>query len=144
MGLVCRDQGSTAPWRLHDKDALAHSGDDAVAQGEGLPVGHVENGEFGKNRAVLGNSIGESRVFRRIDVSDAGTQNGNGSAASSESRFMGGGIDPAGEARDDGHSGMSELKTEASGGLAAVVGDAARSDHGDGVLIAFQDFSTDE
>jgi hypothetical protein len=58
-----------------------------------LFVGHVEDGELGEDRPVLRDPVGEGLVFRRIDISDAGPEDGDGSPPGGDGGLVRGGVD---------------------------------------------------
>ena len=142
-GHVRADQGAAVGPGFDDEDAERTTGDDAVADGEGLAVRFGVDGEFRKDGAGGGDAIGELGVFRRVEFAEAGADDGEGAAFGGEGALVGGGVDDAGEAADNGESGVGHLEGKLFGAFGGVVAGFAGTDHGDGVAVAFGDFAAD-
>jgi len=85
---------------------------------------------------VTGDFLGKVVVFGGVDIVDGGGEDGNGSSSGEERSAMGGGIDAAREAADDGESGASERAGKAFGLLLSVEGATSGADDADGEIIA--------
>ena len=128
------DERAGAVVGLHDQDAQRHPGDDAVARREVLGDGSGVEGEFGEDGAggVGDDTVVEVLVFRRVGMQKSTSLDHNGAPLGVKGAKVGGGVDAAGAAGDDGQAGGGELGGEAGGLFAAVEGAVARADDAEG------------
>ena len=71
-------------------------------------------------------------MFGRINVGEPVAEDGDGAATGFERAVVGEPVHAAGQAGDDGETGLSQQGAEAPGLLGAVARAAPRSDDGDG------------
>jgi hypothetical protein len=133
-GEVGRGERAGAVGGLDDDGDLGERGDDAVARDEAPAL----RGGAGRQ---LGDD-GAARRDRRVQAPAAGRVGDVGTAREHADRGprpaqragVGGGVDPHGEAGDDGHARDREAAPDAAGDVEPVRRGTARADHGDAVL----------
>ena len=133
-GLLGGDQGARPLACFDDQDAKRQGGDNAIAPGEVLAIGRRVHGELGDHRSRSAGArdfLEEFGVFGRVDVRKSAAQDGQGAAVAHERGAMGGGIDAAGAAGDDGDSCPGECARETGGLFQPVGGAAAAADDGE-------------
>ena len=84
-----------------------------------------------------GDFFGEFLILRRVEVVEAGPEDGDGAAFGGEGALVGGGVDAAGEAAVDREAGVGELVGEFFRALGRVVAGLPRADDADAVRQAF-------
>ena len=95
-------------------------------------------------RPVGGDLFGQFVVFRRIDVQHAAGQHGDGPPAGRQGAAVGGGVDAAGQAADDGQSRPGQSAGQPLRLPQAVLGAVPRADDADGQGVVRLHFAADE
>lgn len=142
-GLVGGDEGAAAGAGFDDEGAGGPAADDAVALWEGGFVWGVVDGVFADDGAVGGDAFCEGCVFWWVEFGVAGADDGDGAAFGGECAFVGGGVDAAGEAADDGVAAEGELVGDFFGGVESVGGGVADADDGEAEVVLFGELAAD-
>ena len=109
-GLLGGDEGATSCGRLDDEESATPSGDDSISIGKGLFVGESVNGILADDGSAGDDAFGEREVFRRVELTDPGADDGDGASFGCKGGLVGDGIDPPCESADDRVTGVGDLE----------------------------------